>query len=110
MNDEPSARGLSLEEVAEIQKHLANVPSHMIPSELKNIEIRMEREKREEHKNMEGRVKEKLQLMAPVLKYRLPQLVDRGTNYKRCEPDKAEEKAQKLRESSSFFILYSREN
>jgi len=32
----------------------------MIPSELKNIEIRMEREKFEEHKYMETRVREKL--------------------------------------------------
>lgn len=34
MNDEPNAPGLSLEEVAEIQKHLADVPAFMIPSEL----------------------------------------------------------------------------
>lgn len=43
MNDEPSAPGLSMEEVEEIQKHLANVPSHMIPSELKNIEMKLDR-------------------------------------------------------------------
>lgn len=39
MTDEPNATGLTLEEVAEIQKHLQNVPMHMIPTELKNIEM-----------------------------------------------------------------------
>ena len=34
MNDEPNAPGLNLEEVLEIQKHLADVPSYMIPSEI----------------------------------------------------------------------------
>lgn len=48
MNDEPSAPGLSHDEVAEIQRHLANVPSHMIPSELKNIEMKLDRQKLEE--------------------------------------------------------------
>lgn len=48
MNDMPSAPGLSHEEVQEIQKHLANVPSHMIPSELKNIEMKLDRQKLEE--------------------------------------------------------------
>jgi len=38
MNDEPNAKGLSFEEVTEIQKHLQNVPPHLIPTELKNIE------------------------------------------------------------------------
>lgn len=48
MNDEPSAPGLSHDEVSEIQRHLANVPSHMIPSELKNIEMKLDRQKLEE--------------------------------------------------------------
>lgn len=43
MNDEPSAAGLSFEEVNEIQKHLADVPSHMIPSELQKIEMKLDR-------------------------------------------------------------------
>lgn len=51
MNDEPNAPGLSHEEVAEIQRHLANVPSHMIPSELKKIEMMGDRQKLEEQKN-----------------------------------------------------------
>ena len=48
MNDEPSAPGLTIDEVDEIQRHLANVPMHMIPTELKNIEMKLEREKLEE--------------------------------------------------------------
>lgn len=32
MNDEPNAPGLSIDEVVEIQKHLADVPVHLIPS------------------------------------------------------------------------------
>lgn len=51
MNDEPNAPGLSHDEVAEIQRHLANVPSHMIPSELKKIEMMADRQKLEEQKN-----------------------------------------------------------
>ena len=34
MNDEPNKAGLSLVEVQEIQKHLADVPAHLIPSEM----------------------------------------------------------------------------
>ena len=48
MNDMPSAPGLTHEEVQEIQKHLANIPPHMIPSELKNIEMKLDRQKLEE--------------------------------------------------------------
>lgn len=70
-NDEPSARGLTIEEVAEIQKHLEGVPSHMIPSELKNIEMKRERQKMEEQKDIESKTKEKLQMMNPILKFRV---------------------------------------
>jgi len=63
MNDEPSAPGLSMEEVNEIQRHLANVPSHMIPSELKNIEMKLDRQKLEEQKGKEQYIKEKLEKM-----------------------------------------------
>ena len=34
MNDEPNKAGLSIAEVQEIQKHLADVPAHLIPSEI----------------------------------------------------------------------------
>jgi hypothetical protein len=47
-NDEPSAPGLSEKEVLEIQKCLADVPSHMIPAELSRIEMKLDRQKREE--------------------------------------------------------------
>ncbi len=47
MNDEPSAPGLSLEEVVEIQKHLADVPAHMIHSELQKIEMKLDSKYRE---------------------------------------------------------------
>lgn len=72
MNDEPNAKGLSNDEVVEIQKHLANVPSYMIPSELKNIEMKLDRQKLEEQKGIESKVKEKLLQMNPILKFRLP--------------------------------------
>ena len=72
MNDEPSAAGLSFEEVTEIQRHLQNVPMHMIPTELKNIEMKLDREKLEEQKNKEQYVKNKLDKMAPVITFRLP--------------------------------------
>ena len=52
MNDEPSAPGLSLQEVQDIQEHLENVPSHRIPTELKNIEMKLDREKLEEQKGL----------------------------------------------------------
>jgi hypothetical protein len=52
-NDEPSAAGLSLAEVAEIQKRLADVPSHMIPSELSRIEMKLDRKLMEEQKSIE---------------------------------------------------------
>jgi hypothetical protein len=52
-NDEPSAAGLSLAEVSEIQKRLADVPSHMIPSELSRIEMKLDRKLMEEQKSIE---------------------------------------------------------
>ena len=72
MNDEPSAPGLSVDEVDEIQRHLANVPMHMIPTELKNIEMKLDREKLEEQKNKEQFVKNKLEKMQPCIMYRRP--------------------------------------
>lgn len=47
---------------------------HMIPTELKNIEMKLDREKLEEQKNKEVYVKNKLERMLPVLQeYRVPQ-------------------------------------
>ena len=42
MNDEPNKAGLSLAEVQEIQKHLADVPAHLIPSEIQKIEMQLD--------------------------------------------------------------------
>jgi hypothetical protein len=74
MNDEPCAPGLSQDEVAEIQRHLANVPMHMIPTELKNIEMKLDREKLEEQKNKDQYERNKLDRMQPLIsEYRVPQ-------------------------------------
>ena len=43
---------------------------HMIPTELKNIEMKLDREKLEEQKNKEQYVKDKLEKMQPLLPYR----------------------------------------
>lgn len=59
MNDEPSAPGLTIDEVVEIQKHLADVPAHMIPSELQKIEMKLDskyRELLEERKGQESQL------------------------------------------------------
>jgi len=56
MNDEPSAPGLTIEEVIEIQKHLADVPAHMIPSELQKIEMKLDRELLEERRGQESQL------------------------------------------------------
>ena len=69
MNDEPNAPALSLEQVAEIQKHLQDVPSHMIPSELQKIEIKLDRKVLEERKGIESQLKMKLLEMKPVVRF-----------------------------------------
>lgn len=53
MNDEPNAPGLSIEEVLEIQKHLVDVPPHMIPSAIQKIEMKLDRKLLEERKDIE---------------------------------------------------------
>jgi hypothetical protein len=53
MNDAPSAPSLTVQEVNEIQKHLADVPAHMIPSELQKIEMMMDRKVIEMNKDRE---------------------------------------------------------
>lgn len=53
MNDEPNAPGLNFDEVMEIQKHLADLPSHMIPSEIQKIEMKLDRKLLEERKDIE---------------------------------------------------------
>ena len=53
MNDEPNKPGLSIQEVQEIQKHLADVPSHLIPSEIQKIEMQLDGKRIKELKNMD---------------------------------------------------------
>ena len=44
----------------------------MIPTELKNIEMKLDRQKLEEHKGREQFIKNKLERMQPLVIYRLP--------------------------------------
>ena len=44
----------------------------MIPSELKNIEMKLDRQKLEESKGIENKAREKLIQMNPILKFRIP--------------------------------------
>ena len=82
MNDEPIKPGLSLYEVQEIQKHLADVPSHLIPSEIQKIEMQLDKNKLNEWKNMDTQLKMKLLEMKPLIQYTSPPLnVNRGPNY-----------------------------
>lgn len=69
MNDEPNAPGLSFAEVNEIQKHLADVPSHMIPSELQKIENNLDRKLLQERKGCELLLKTKLAEMKPLIRF-----------------------------------------
>ena len=54
MNDEPNKAGLSLAEVQEIQKHLADVPAHLIPSEIQKIEMQLDGRLLRERKSLDS--------------------------------------------------------
>ena len=69
MNDEPSKPGLSLSEVQEIQKHLADVPAHMIPSEMQKIEMQLDGKLLKERKNLDQMLRTKLMEMNPLIPY-----------------------------------------
>lgn len=69
MNDEPNAPGLNFDEVMEIQKHLADIPSHMIPSEIQKIEMKLDRKLLEERKDIECQLQTKLIEMKPKIKF-----------------------------------------
>ena len=43
LTDLPIAPGLSKTQVEEVQKHIANVPSHMMYSELKKLDMKLDR-------------------------------------------------------------------
>ena len=53
----------------------------MIPSEMKQYEIQLDRQKLEERKNKEQRLKIKLESMTPMIRYRLPPCINKG-NFK----------------------------
>lgn len=74
MNDEPNARGLTIDEVLEIQSHLVDVPPHMIQSAIQKIEMKLDRKLLEERKDIECQQRKKLDEMKPRIKYpyRLP--------------------------------------
>jgi hypothetical protein len=99
----------------------------MIPTELKNIEMKLDREKLEEQKNKEQYVRNKLDKMQPCLQFRLPlgkrletsplQLIndslaiDLGSSYKQAKGQGSnEEQTQKQRESTIFQQIYLNPN
>lgn len=65
MNDEPNKAGLSLAEVHEIQKHLADVPAHLIPSEIQKIEMQLDGRLLRERKSLDSQLRIKLVEMKP---------------------------------------------
>lgn len=121
MNDEPNAAGLSFDEVIEIQKHLADVPAHLIPSAIQKIEMKLDRKLLEERKDIECQQKKKLDDMRPKVKYpyRLPcksicnltrVVVNKGDKYDVKYGEKSNESAtQQLREADKF-AYYERGN
>lgn len=74
---------------------------HMIPTELKNIEMKLDREKLEEQKNKDQYVKNKLEKMQPCIIYRRPQGmvsinhkiigIDLGPLYKQAKGEESKE-------------------
>lgn len=72
MNDEPNKAGLSLAEVQEIQKHLADVPAHLIPSEIQKIEMQLDGRLLRERKSLDSQLRVKLFEMKPQISYRRP--------------------------------------
>lgn len=119
MNDEPSAPGLNMDEVMEIQKHLADVPAHMIPSELQKIEMKLDRKLLEEKKGLESQLRSKLDAMKPLVRFSrqlmrkcpllTPLAVFRGEAFALSNGEKSTEAAtQKAREADKFSY-YARE-
>ena len=68
MDDEPNAPGLTHEEVEKVQKHLENVPHHLIPCEIKKFDLLNDRKIIEQQKRMQTLSKEKLMKMEPSIK------------------------------------------
>lgn len=74
----------------------------MIPTELKNIEMKLDREKLEEQKNKDQYVRNKLDRMMPCVTFRVPQCklhtifnfvtdIDLGTSNKRAKGENCKE-------------------
>lgn len=57
LTDLPVYPGLSLGQVEEVQKHIANVPTHLIYSELQKLDKQMDREKFEEQRSQDAQLK-----------------------------------------------------
>lgn len=72
MNDEPNKAGLSMAEVQEIQKHLADVPADQIPAEMQKIEMQLDGRLLRERKSLESQRRIKLAEMKAHIPYRRP--------------------------------------
>lgn len=59
LTDLPGNNGLSMQQVQEVQRHLANVPSHMVYSELQKLDMKLDRQTFEEQKTYEREIKNK---------------------------------------------------
>jgi hypothetical protein len=63
LTDLPTIQGLSNDQVIEVQRHTANVPSHMMYSELKKLDMKLDRQKFEDQKTQEQKLRIQLQEM-----------------------------------------------
>ena len=70
LDDPPSAQGRTQEEVKQIQDQLKNVPPHMVISELKNIEMKQDRECMIKKKEEDERMRSLLDAMTPLVTFR----------------------------------------
>ena len=57
LTDLPIAPGLSGMQVEEVQKHIANVPSHMMYSELKKLDMKLDSQNFEQQKTNDQKLK-----------------------------------------------------
>lgn len=69
LTDLPITPGLSPGQVEDIQKHTANVPSHMMYSELRKLDMKMDRHQFEEKKTIDSRLQLKLNEMKPQVRF-----------------------------------------
>ena len=69
LNDLPVNAGLTKNQVEEVQQHIANVPSHMVYSELKKLDFKMDRQGFEEQKTKNEGLRVQLQEMKPQTRF-----------------------------------------